>query len=119
MEKIYYIFAVVAIVLMLIWFSNRSTEKFADVPTPSEETAEINKLSKQTDETIADYHPGIKIPPDDRDSDIYKDLKKYENTLVDNEVSELGIDKCLKDADCTCVEFGYTGIAYCFPKKIY
>jgi hypothetical protein len=29
----------------------------------------------------------------------------------------LGIDKCLDDCDGRCIEFGVTGIGYCFPKE--
>lgn len=49
-----------------------------------------------------------------RASDPFQSAIPYDNTLVDNEVSELGIDKCLAKCKGCCVEFGYTGSAYCF-----
>jgi len=40
------------------------------------------------------------------------------NNLVyyKNDENELGIDKCVKECDGNCVEFGVTGLAYCFSK---
>lgn len=49
-----------------------------------------------------------------RASDPFQNTITYENTLVDNEVKELGINKCIAKCKGCCVEFGYTGSAYCF-----
>lgn len=45
------------------------------------------------------------------DDPLFSDVKEYNN---DND-GRLGLDKCLEYCNGHCVEFGQTGIAYCFP----
>jgi hypothetical protein len=49
---------------------------------------------------------------DFKDDKIFKDVFTYEN---DQNLSKLGIDKCLEYCAGNCVEYGQTGTAYCFP----
>jgi phage pi2 protein 07 len=49
---------------------------------------------------------------DVRDDDIFREIKTYENT-----VNEYGIERCLKECEGGCVEYGVSGVAYCFPKE--
>lgn len=109
MSHIYYIIFLSIIVVMMGLIYNEVTnlhEKFIDVK-------EVQNDDKQ--KPLHEYTPGIIKPPDDQDGNIYKGLQKYETTLIDNEIVEEGIYKCLKDCQGNCVEFGYTGTAYCFP----
>lgn len=48
-------------------------------------------------------------------SDLFNDVKLYagDKTLD----GELGLEKCIKECNGMCVEYGMTGDAYCFPKK--
>lgn len=47
---------------------------------------------------------------------LFANVIMYNN---DEDVNQkLGINKCIDDPKCeTCVEFGVSGIAFCFPKK--
>lgn len=45
---------------------------------------------------------------------LFGDVHHYEN---DN--SRLGLDKCLEGCNGTCVEYGPTGAATCYPKSDY
>lgn len=49
---------------------------------------------------------------DIRDDDFFKNVKTFEN-----DVNEYGIEKCLKTCDGGCVEYGVSGVAYCFPNE--
>jgi hypothetical protein len=46
---------------------------------------------------------------------LFKDVIYYENN---NESGRLGLDMCIELCNGNCVEYGQTGNAYCFPKKI-
>jgi hypothetical protein len=46
------------------------------------------------------------------DDPLFADVKEYTN----DDDGRLGIDKCLEYCKGGCVEFGQTGIAYCFPR---
>lgn len=52
---------------------------------------------------------------------LFANVITYTNDDVDNEhmtFANLGIGKCLKNPNCeSCVEFGVTGTAMCFPKE--
>lgn len=48
---------------------------------------------------------------DIRDDDAFRDVITYENT-----VNEFGLERCLRDCNGGCVEYGVSGVAYCFPK---
>lgn len=46
------------------------------------------------------------------DDPLFGDVKEYQN----DDDGRLGIDKCLENCKGNCLEFGVTGIAYCFPR---
>jgi hypothetical protein len=50
------------------------------------------------------------------DDKLFADVKVYENDN-DEGYGRLGLDKCLEYCDGTCVEYGVTGVAHCFPSK--
>lgn len=50
------------------------------------------------------------------DDSLFKDIVVYSNDEDPYEPGgRLGIDKCLDECPGKCVEFGVTGIGYCFP----
>ena len=53
--------------------------------------------------------------------DLFKDVITYTNDEIDNRImtfDNLGIGKCLKNKNCkSCVEFGITGTAMCYPES--
>lgn len=112
MPHIYYIICIMIVFIMILLIYVNITnqpELFANTH---------NNKGLIDDNTEPTYTPGIIKPPDDQDGNIYKGLKKYENTLIDNEVDKGGIYKCLENCYGNCVEFGYTGTSYCFPGYI-
>ena len=54
---------------------------------------------------------------------LFANVITYDNDDVDNQhmsFDRLGIGKCLKNPDCeSCVEYGVTGQAMCFPKNVF
>lgn len=52
------------------------------------------------------------------EDDLFSDVKVYENDGMIADVDKLGIEKCVADPRCeTCVEFGPTGKAFCYPHR--
>lgn len=45
------------------------------------------------------------------DDPLFGDVKEYNN----DDDGRLGLDKCLEYCNGNCLEFGQTGVAYCFP----
>lgn len=52
-----------------------------------------------------------KPPAMNFEDDLFRDLIYY-----DNSIDRLGLDKCVEDCKGSCLEFGITGNAWCFPK---
>ena len=51
------------------------------------------------------------------DDPLFSDVILYSNDDTDNPSTQvLGLEKCLSNNKCVCVEFGITGNAFCFPK---
>jgi hypothetical protein len=67
----------------------------------------------------------IKMSPNKKnkylEDSLFANVITYNNDDLDNEhitFNNLGIGKCLKNQNCeSCVEYGMTGTAMCFPKK--
>ncbi len=59
---------------------------------------------------------GIRQGSDPLDSNLFNDVVMYigDRTLD----GEIGLEKCIKGCDGMCVEYGLTGDAFCFPKKL-
>ena len=77
---------------------------------------QINKSEKFTNES----RKGIEltnIPTGTKtfDDPLFNDVAYYKSDLKDADNS--GIFQCLEKCKGTCVEYGMTGNAYCFPKK--
>lgn len=56
--------------------------------------------------------------PDIMEDPLFKDVKTYNND--DNPYmlgQKNGLEKCLDECKGRCVEFGVTGIAFCFPRE--
>lgn len=51
------------------------------------------------------------------DDSLFRDIIVYNNDEDPYEPGgRLGIDKCLDECSGKCIEFGVTGVGYCFPK---
>jgi len=50
---------------------------------------------------------------------LFTDVKTYENdeTVDAGGYGRLGVDKCIQECKGSCVEFGVTGLTWCFPEK--
>jgi hypothetical protein len=49
---------------------------------------------------------------------MFSDIEKYMNTINNkNKVIESGVEKCLKNCEGNCIEYGVTGIGICFPSN--
>lgn len=49
---------------------------------------------------------------------MFSDIIKYMSTINDNnEVVESGVEKCLKNCEGNCIEYGFTGVGICFPSN--
>lgn len=54
----------------------------------------------------------VKRGPQILDDKLFTDVVTYDN----DEDGRLGIDKCLEACNGTCLEYGISGIAHCFPR---
>jgi hypothetical protein len=57
-----------------------------------------------------------KGPKSIQDDKLYADVIVYEND-TETGTGRLGLDKCLEYCDGTCLEYGVTGVAHCFPRN--
>ena len=64
----------------------------------------IEEIIKKSEKKDTDQSPGI-----------FDDTVYYENREEDGLNS--GILKCLKECDGNCLEYGITGVAWCYPKE--
>jgi len=66
------------------------------------------------DHNIDRFDPltAIRVKPYIFDDKLFKDVLIYQN---DDDRS--GLDKCLGDCKGTCVEYGVSGVAHCFPRN--
>jgi hypothetical protein len=49
---------------------------------------------------------------------MFSDIQQYSNTINEkNIVVESGVEKCIKNCEGNCIEYGYTGIGICFPSN--
>ncbi len=76
------------------------------------------KINKATENFDTSKDIGYAKRPDIIDDPLFKDVKTYNND--DNPYilgQRNGLEKCLDECEGRCVEFGVTGIAFCFPKE--
>lgn len=141
-EIILLILTNIAIVLLLWIIMSRKEEKFnnnEDSPYMKMITQNIDPIMMDTKKHTSDagkflsIDSGMKISMEDiikmspnKKNDylndmLFADVITYHNDDLDNEhmkFENLGLGKCLKNPTCeSCVEFGVTGTAMCFPKK--
>ena len=89
--------------LIILAFNFCQSENFETSDGKEQDEKEQDEKEQRFDKIFekVDYYPNL-----------------YDNSLIkENIISEListGIDKCNKECSGTCVEFGITGIAYCF-----
>jgi hypothetical protein len=65
--------------------------------------------------TYANYIENIKSGNRTYDDKLFDDLISYENDP--NDPLNTGVFKCLTECSGNCVEYGMTGLAYCFPSE--
>jgi len=65
--------------------------------------------------TYANQIVNIKSGTRTYDDALFDDVKSYENDP--NDELNTGVYKCLDSCSGACVEYGMTGLAYCFPKE--
>jgi hypothetical protein len=95
MEDYILILILVLIVLLIVIFTNKHSEKF-----DSQKGIELSNIPT-----------GSKT----FDDPLFNDVAYYTSDLKDADNS--GVFQCLSKCKGTCVEYGITGDAYCFPKK--
>jgi hypothetical protein len=79
--------------------------------TNKNETKKVNKLEKNIRSTI-----NIIDDPFFDDVIIYNNDDFY-TYFCDNSYTQIsGMYKCIKNPNCNCIEFGYSGSAFCFSK---
>lgn len=106
----YKILLVVVIIGIIILTYNKYTNKetYTNDPNP------VNTTNSTGQSTLT--------PPTLYDSNLmndslFKDVVYYENDIRGDVYGRIGLDKCLENCNGTCLEFGVTGNAYCFPKQ--
>jgi uncharacterized protein YxeA len=68
--------------------------------------------------TLDNFDPLTKIqdgPRKIQDDKLYSDVIVYDNDNQEG-YGRSGLDKCLEYCKGTCLEYGVTGIAHCFPR---
>lgn len=69
---------------------------------------EYNKQNEETFDPLTKIKPLLEYDPDKLFTDV---------VIYNNSDDRMGLDKCLGSCDGTCVEFGQTGVAHCFPRN--
>ncbi len=79
--------------------------------------SDVSKYIKESFKNqILDPLKKVKTYPEIKDDKLFNDIIHYEN---DNEnYGRTGLDKCIEKCNGTCVEYGPTGAATCFPKSM-
>jgi hypothetical protein len=94
----------IIVLVALYWCDNQQGESFDPVTkTPSPLKYEDPSLKY---DPITKIKPLLEYDPDKLFTDV---------VIFNNDDDRMGLDKCLGKCDGTCVEFGVTGIAHCFP----
>jgi hypothetical protein len=114
---------IILIIILFILIIGHKENLKADVEerkkkniTENTENTDIKDNDKKTEYSSL-IPNNIKQGDSDKFNDsVFNDVKMYmgERTLE----GELGLEKCIKGCDGMCVEYGITGDAFCFPKRI-
>lgn len=107
-------------------FFSETTSKFIDQYKTYSEESEISQEDESTMYPHSDNHnkplaSAQSTSPITHDADLFHDPLMSDVTYFPNDAKtngELGIIKCLKQCkNGSCVEYGVTGNAHCFPYK--
>jgi hypothetical protein len=80
----------------------------------SETQQDFTFITDYSSEEFADITDSSSIFTDP----MFSDIIKYMSTISDNnEVVESGVEKCLKNCEGNCIEYGFTGVGICFPSS--
>jgi hypothetical protein len=94
---------VITVIIFCLMINMHRSEHLNNIPT--EKVQSGSTLSFLTDPQFSDVK-------------VYENDDNYENDINNNIIQKLGIEKCMEDKNCeTCVEFGITGKAFCYPKR--
>lgn len=93
-------------IIILMNTKNIRNEKYTNDPNPII-TSDAANQSTLTPPTLYDSNL--------MNDSLFKDVVYYENDIRGDARGRIGLDKCLENCNGTCLEFGITGNAYCFP----
>ena len=109
-------FILFIIILIIILYVSNNSELFGSISEVDGETNLDNKTlfnMAQNNEMTQNTVNLLKDPA-------FSDLIYYSNDFNPYEPGQyLGLQKCFSECNGTCVEFGITGNAFCFPKKTF
>ena len=92
---------------------NEDTTILLAFPT-SETQQDFTFITDYSSEDFADITDSYSIFTDP----MFSDIIKYMSTISDNnKVVESGVEKCLKNCEGNCIEYGFTGVGICFPSS--
>ena len=107
-----YFIGIVLIVIIVFLYMQHKKENMTTIAN-----LYVNS-SENTDTTYNNYAnkiENIKSGTKTHDDKLFDDVISYENDP--NDSLNTGVYKCLNDCKGNCVEYGMTGLAYCFPKE--
>jgi hypothetical protein len=106
MDFLIILLIILAILVICIYDNDISIEKFKNSLDVSGKVVAINPdKSQMKDINKVDFGPNL------LNDKVFSDIITYQN----NSDGRVGLDKCYEDCKGTCVEYGITGIAQCFP----
>lgn len=104
------ILIIILVVILILMFMNK--QQFVNIEN-------INKehFATKIENTNIKLEP-VKTKIDLVEDPLFKDVVVYENDEIDYMAGTgtIGLEKCYKACKGTCVEWGMTGVAYCYPK---
>lgn len=119
------IILIIILILLIFCYFNDKMEYFDDKSRMTINPADFRKDSKPTDKDVSLAGSNVRSANRDEmafkmdilDDPLFKDVIVYNNDQNPyEEGGKIGLAKCLEGCDGKCVEFGVSGITFCFPK---
>lgn len=100
------LFAILIILIVAFIYNYKcNTETFKTTTSEKNSSGTSSDIGKEV----------IRTGRDPYDDNVFADIITFNNDPIIN--GKLGIEKCIEQCKGKCVEFGMTGIGYCFPKN--
>jgi hypothetical protein len=107
----YFIGIVLIVIIVFLYIQNKKENMITIANLYSNSSADTDTQTNRYANKIENIKTGTRT----YDDKLFDDVISYENDP--NDSLNTGVYKCLTDCSGNCVEYGMTGLAYCFPPE--